>query len=85
MYDTDAKQGGFTEHSTWLFSDSCVTVSFVMSVRPHGTNRLSLDGFSLNVMFEIFRKYFDKIRVSLKSDNNWYFTGRPIYIFDNIF
>jgi hypothetical protein len=30
--------------------------SFVMSVRPHGTTRLPLDGFSLNLIFEDFSK-----------------------------
>jgi hypothetical protein len=32
-----------------------VTISF-MSVCPHGTTRLSLDGFWLNLIFEIFSK-----------------------------
>jgi len=33
----------------------------------------------------IFRKFVEKIQVSLKSDkNNEYFTWRPIYIFDHI-
>ena len=32
------------------------TVSFVMSVRPHGTTRLPLDGFSWNLIFEDFSK-----------------------------
>jgi len=33
----------------------------------------------------IFRKYVEKIQVSLKSDkNNGYFTWRPIYIFVHI-
>jgi hypothetical protein len=27
-------------------------MSFVMSVRPHGTTRITLDGFSWNLMFE---------------------------------
>ena len=31
------------------------TVSF-MSVRPHGTTRLSLDGFSSNLIFKYFWK-----------------------------
>jgi hypothetical protein len=33
------------------------TIRFVMSVRPHGTNRLPLNGFSRNSIF----KYFPKI------------------------
>jgi hypothetical protein len=32
------------------------TVSFVMSVCPHGTFRLPLDGFSSNLIFEYFPK-----------------------------
>jgi len=32
------------------------TVSFVMSMRPHGANRLPLDGFSWNLTFEYFSK-----------------------------
>jgi hypothetical protein len=32
------------------------TVGFVMSVCPHGTTRLPLDGVSLNLMFEDFSK-----------------------------
>ena len=30
------------------------TLSFVMFVRPHGTTRLTLDGFSWNLIFENF-------------------------------
>jgi hypothetical protein len=32
------------------------TISFVMSVRPHGPTRLPFDGFSLNILFEYFSK-----------------------------
>jgi len=33
----------------------------------------------------VFRKFVEKIQVSLKSDkNNWYFTQKPKYICDNI-
>jgi len=46
-----------------------------LSVRPHGSSRLPLDGFSLNLVFEYFRTSFEKIQVSLKFDkNNAYFT-----------
>jgi len=31
-------------------------ISFVVSVRPHGTNRLPLEGFSLNLIFQDFSK-----------------------------
>jgi hypothetical protein len=66
---------GASLNTGWLFLDACVTVGFIMCVCPHGTNRLSLDGFSLNLMWEIFRKSIEKIRVSLISDkNNRYFT-----------
>jgi len=36
------------------------------SVRPHGTTRLPLEGFSWNFIFDYFRKYVEKIQVSLK-------------------
>ena len=33
----------------------------------------------------VFRKFVEKIQVSLKSENNnWYFTQKPKYIYDNI-
>ena len=37
-----------------------MTISFVMSVCPHGTTRLPLDGFSWNLIFEYFQKIFKK-------------------------
>ena len=56
-----------------------------MSVCPHGTTWLSLDGFSWNLTFECFSKNVEKIQVSLKSDqNNGYFKWRPMYIYDSI-
>jgi hypothetical protein len=59
------------------------TLSFVLSVRPHGTTRFQMDWFSWN--FIILRKSVDKIQVSFKSgNNNEYFTRRPVYIFDHI-
>jgi len=52
-------------------------------IRPHGTTRLSLDGFSWHLC--IFRKLVEKTQVSLKSDkNNGYFTWRHKHIYDNI-
>jgi hypothetical protein len=55
------------------------------SVRPHGTARLPMNGFSLNLIFGIFRKSIGKIHVPLKSDNNnGYFKWWPLYIYDNI-
>ena len=61
-------------------------LSVCPSVRPHGTTRLPLGGFSWNLIFEdFFLKSVEKIQVPLKSDkNNGYFTWRPIYIFDHI-
>ena len=35
---------------------SKATISFVLSVLLHGTTRLSVDGFSLNLMFKNFSK-----------------------------
>jgi hypothetical protein len=35
-----------------------VTVSFVMSVCPHGTNWLPLDGFSLTLISEYFSSIY---------------------------
>jgi hypothetical protein len=41
-----------------------------MSVCPHGTTWLPLDGFSQNLILEYFKKSVKKVQVSLKSDNN---------------
>ena len=45
-----------------------LTISFVMSVRPsvcpHGTTRLSLDGFSWNVIFQYFSKLSRKFKIN---------------------
>ena len=61
------------------------TISSVMSVGPsvcpHGTTRLPLDGFSLNLIFEYFRKTVEKIQAPLNRaritgtlhDNHWKF------------
>jgi hypothetical protein len=52
-----------------------------MSVRPsHATVRLSVDGFSWNLIFDgfFFRKGVEKMLVALQSaNNNRYFTWRP--------
>jgi hypothetical protein len=60
--------------------------SVCLSVCPHGTIRLSLDGFWLYLILRIFRKSVDNFQVSLKSDSNHqYFTLKPIvYIYDCI-
>ena len=62
-------------------------VSFVMSVClsiwPHETTRLPLDGFLWDLIFEyfFFPKSVEKLQVSLNSEkNNGCFTWRPIYI-----
>ena len=58
-----------------------VTVTFATSVRPHGTTRLPLGGFSWNLK-SVFRRSVQKIQVPLNSDkNSRYFTWRPIYIY----
>jgi hypothetical protein len=59
--------------------------SICLSVHPHGTIRLPLDRFLLNLKFQNFRTYVEKIQGSLKTDKNkGHFTWRPIYIFDHI-
>jgi hypothetical protein len=66
-----------------LFASSRLSVC--LSVCPHGTIRLPLDRFLLNLKLENFQTYVEKIQTSLTSDkNNGYFTWRPIHIFDNI-
>jgi hypothetical protein len=44
----------------------------IMSVRPHGTSRLSLGGFSKKKMSYLtaFRKHVEKIQVSLEPDKD---------------
>jgi len=51
----------------------CSFMSVLLSVRPsalfpHTTNRIPLDGFSCNLMFEHVSKIYLKIEVSLRSD-----------------
>jgi hypothetical protein len=58
-----------------------VTISFIASVRMEELSSHWTD-FREILYLTIFRKCFEKIEVSLKSDKNkWYFTRRPIYIF----
>ena len=59
-----------------------LSASSWLSVRPHTTSRLPLDGFWWNLISELFfQKYVVKIQVSLQSDkNNGYFTWRPMYV-----
>jgi len=66
------------------------TISFFMSVHlslsPHRTSRLPLEGYLLNLIFEYF--FWKSVKNNsnfIKSDrNNGYFPWRPIYIFDHI-
>jgi hypothetical protein len=52
-----------------------VTNSYVISVDPNGTTRLTMDAFSLILVLEDFRKSVEKIHVSSNYDkNNDYFT-----------
>jgi hypothetical protein len=63
--------GAFATLQKRLLSSSC------LSVRPHGTTRLPLDGYSCNWMFEHFLKTCREILVSLKHrKNNGHFTWR---------
>jgi len=61
-----------------------VTMSFIMSVllsvhvEELGSHWMDFREF---VYLTIFRKYFEKIEVSLKSDNKGYFTCQPMSIF----
>ena len=49
--------------------------SVCLSVCPHGTTPLPLEGFSLNFIFEYFSKMCRGKNFSLISDeNNWYIT-----------
>jgi hypothetical protein len=49
-------------------------ISLVMplcpSVSPHGATLLPLDGYSCNLILDVFRKPVEKIAVSFKSDKN---------------
>jgi len=57
--------------------------SYVSAFCPHGTTRLTLNGFSLNVIFEHFPKYVENIQDLLKLDNNnECFIWRPIHILE---
>jgi hypothetical protein len=50
-------------------------IRFVMSACLHATTQLPLDGFLLNLVYNIFKKSIEKIQGSLKYDkNNAYFT-----------
>jgi len=63
------------------------TISIVTSAYPTASNNPAHTGRIL-MKFDIyvfFSKYLSKIPASLKSDtNNWYFTWRPMHVYDNI-
>jgi hypothetical protein len=48
----------------------CFIVSVCLSLCPHGTTGLPLDGFSLNFLFWYFSKIYSEVQVSLKSGNS---------------
>jgi hypothetical protein len=57
------------------------TTCFLMSVCPHGTTPLPLDGYSWNFTLNISRKSVEKIQFSLRlGRHNGYFTWRPMYL-----
>jgi hypothetical protein len=65
-----------------LLASSCHACLFV---RPHGTTRLPMEQFSLNFIFEDFRKPIEKIQIPLKSSTNKrHITWTSIYIRDTI-
>jgi len=83
----------YTALTDWFLSAFAklrkATINFVKSVRPRGTTRLPLDGFSWNLIFEDFsrkkKNLLRKIQVSLKPDNSdRYCTWRPLYILYHI-
>jgi hypothetical protein len=60
-----------------------VIISLVISIRME---RLGFHRTVFRVIWflNIFRKSVEKIQLSLKSDkNNWYYTWRPMYIYDH--
>jgi hypothetical protein len=59
------------------------TSSFVMSVCPHGTTRLPVNGFSWNFIFEYFSKICRENSSFIKSyKTDSCFTRRPVHIYD---
>ena len=63
-----------------------VTISVWMPVFPHGTARLPLDGFSLNLIFEDFSKTCSEKSsvITIWQEKNGYVAWRPTYIDDHI-
>ena len=69
-----------------LLTSSCLSLSFFcMSVRPHGTSPLSLDGFPFSLIFQHFSKIYWQNSSFINSYKyNGYFTWTPKYSYDNI-
>jgi len=93
LYRGDKIRGALGWVVNWIFlgasSQNCekrLLASACLSVRPHGTVRLPLDGFSWNFVLEyFFRRTVEKIEGALKcNNNNGYFISRPIYVFNHI-
>ena len=89
--DLRTKRDHFPYSANWLaFRRICkiAKIDYQLHVRP--SVRMEQLGSHWTDYHEIwhlsiFRKYVEKIQVSLKSDKNkGYFTWRPIYIFDHI-
>ena len=64
-----------TDWFSGAFVKLCIVlISFIVSVYPlvgqHGATQISLEGFSWKVIFGEFRKFVDKIQVSLTADKN---------------
>jgi hypothetical protein len=55
-----------------------VSQSVSPSARPHATNGLPPNNFCGVLYFNASRKSIEKIRDSLKSDNDGHFTGRSV-------
>jgi len=59
-------------------------MSVCPSVRPHGTTRLLLDGFSRNLIYDYFTKISRESSSLIKCDNNnGSFTRKPMYTYDH--
>jgi hypothetical protein len=66
-------------------STLCYVMSLRLSVRPHGTNRLPLDGFSWNLIFGEFSKIYRENSIFIKLWQEYravtvfFFENRTIY------
>jgi hypothetical protein len=79
----------FKIHSSRFYKLRKATISFVLSVRlsvrpsvrSHGTTRLSLDGFSWNLIFDCFSKHCREKASVIKIVQEW----RVLYMKTNIY